>query len=374
MNIDILLVALVTSLATSLIGVFLVLRRLSMMTDAIAHTVLLGIVLMYMVVRDLNSPWLLVGATLSGVLTVWLIELMRRIRLVKEDAAIGMVMTFLFSVAIILISTRLRNVHLHIDTVLLGQLEFVMFERTLIFGRSLPTSLVIMSVVLMLNALFVGLFYKEYKLLSFDRTLSFLLGFSPWLLHYLFMTLISLTAVAAFNAVGAIMVIALMVGPVMTARLLTDRLPILIALTLSVAVMNTLMGYVIAFRFDLNTAASMATMTLGHFLVMFVMSPKHGFMFNMWRTQQQKQRLHILTLITHLAHHQETDEAALECDPKTLHHHFNWSMLKMKWVLTRAQKYGYIQEKNAMMLVTAKGHRFFNDATRMKEATRHEPC
>ncbi len=163
MNIDILLVALVTSLATSLIGVFLVLRRLSMMTDAIAHTVLLGIVLMYLVVRDLNSPWLLVGATLSGVFTVWLIELMRRIRLVKEDAAIGMVMTFLFSVAIILISIRLRNVHLHIDTVLLGQLEFVMFERTFILGRSVPTSLVIMSVVLMLNALFVGLFYKEYS-------------------------------------------------------------------------------------------------------------------------------------------------------------------------------------------------------------------
>ncbi len=365
MNLDILAVALVTAVATSLIGVFLVLRKLSMMTDAIAHTVLLGIVLMFLWVRDLNSPWLVFGATLSGLFTVWLIETLRRVRFVKEDAAIGMVMTMLFSVAILLLSTRLRRTHLHVETVLLGQLEFVMFERTTLpWIGSWPTSLVILSGVLVANVLFLGFFYKEYKVLSFDRTLAHVLGFSPWLLHYLFMTLISLTSVAAFNAVGAILVIAFMVGPVMSARLLTHRLPRLVALTLIVAVFNTLMGYLIAFRWDLNTAASMATMTLLSFLAILIAAPKQGLLSRLWQHHQQTHTIHMLTLITHLKHHEQDDNVAVESNPNTLYEHFNWPQRKTQKLIHRSQKHGYIEQKDAIIRVSPKGWQFYAHATR----------
>lgn len=364
MNLEILAVALVTALATSLMGVFLVLRKLSMMTDAIAHTVLLGIVLMFLLVRDLHSPWLLFGATVSGVFTVWLIETLRRVRFVKEDAAIGIVMTMLFSLAILILSTSLRRTHLHVETVLLGQLEFVMFERiTLPWIGSLPTSLVVLSGVLILNVVFVSLFYKEYKLLSFDRTLAHVLGFSPWVLHYLFMTLVSLTSVAAFNAVGAIMVIAFMVGPVMSARLLTHRMPRLIALTLLMAVFNTIVGYLVAYLWDLNTAASMATMTLFSFLVLLIIAPNHGMVHRLWIHHQQTNTIHLLTLITHLKHHENSAEAAIECDPKTLYEHFNWPQRKTKKLIVKSQKLGYIELKDAMIKVSQEGLHYYRQYT-----------
>ena len=359
MNLDILLVALTTAWATALIGIFLVLRKLSMLTDAIAHTVLLGIVVMFMWVRDLNSPWLLLGASVSGVVTVFMIERVRRIRLVKEDAAIGLVMTFLFSVAIILLSTRLRNVHLHIDTVLLGQLEFVMFERTTLFNVSLPTSFWVMLVVLILNSLFMLVLFKEYKLLSFDQTLAKLLGFTPWLLHYLFMTLISLTAVAAFNAVGAIMVIAFMVGPVMSARLLTHRMKPLIGLSLAVATFNAFIGYLIAFAFDLNTSASMATLTLATFILILLFSPYQGIFKRLRRQAHQRKNLEMLTLMHHINTHHQHGEAALECHVETLHHHFAWPHTKMQKVLASMQKKQYLIEKNAIISLSPRGDEYY---------------
>ncbi len=358
MNIEILLVAILAASATSLIGVFLVLRKLSMMTDALSHTILLGIVLMFMLVRSLTSPWLLVGATLSGIATVFLIETLRRERLIKEDAAIGIVMTFLFSVAVLIISTRLRHVHLHIETVLLGQLEFVIFDRVTFFGVSLPASLVVMTIVLLLNTLFITLFYKEFKLLSFDRTMAHLLGFMPWLLHYLFMTLVSLTAVAAFNAVGAIMVIGFMTGPPASARLLSDRLSNIIFITLIIAIGNALTGYTLAFIYDLNIAASMATITLFTFLIILVVAPQKGLINIVLRAKKSTETVHLLVLLTHIQNHQDTVDAHEELSSKSIYEHFNWSKKSMENLLASAKKLKLIEIKSDIIHITEKGKEF----------------
>ena len=118
---EILLIAIAVSIACAIPGVFLVLRRMSMMADAITHTVFLGIVLAFFVTEDLNSPLLLVGATVVGVGTVWLTEMIHNTGLVNEDASIGIIFPLLFSIAIILVSLYSGNAHLDVDTALLGE-------------------------------------------------------------------------------------------------------------------------------------------------------------------------------------------------------------------------------------------------------------
>ena len=141
-QLEIQLIALVVAVACALPGVFLVLRRMAMMSDAISHAILLGIVIAFFIVEDITSPFLIIGAALTGVLTVTLVELLHRTRLVKEDAAIGLVFPALFSLGVILISRYAGDVHLDVDAVLLGELAFAPFDRLVIAGRDIgPTAL-----------------------------------------------------------------------------------------------------------------------------------------------------------------------------------------------------------------------------------------
>ena len=211
---EILLIAIAVSIACAIPGVFLVLRRMSMMADAITHTVFLGIVLAFFVTEDLNSPLLLVGATIVGVGTVWLTEMIHNTGLVNEDASIGIIFPLLFSIAIILVSLYSGNAHLDVDTALLGEIAFAPFDRWIINGTDLgPVSLWISLGVAVINLVLVMLFYKELQLSTFDPLLAGLFGFMPALIHYVLMTMVSLTVVASFQAVGAILVIGLMIGP-----------------------------------------------------------------------------------------------------------------------------------------------------------------
>ena len=220
---EILLIAIAVSIACAIPGVFLVLRRMSMMADAITHTVFLGIVLAFFVTEDLNSPLLLVGATVVGVGTVWLTEMIHNTGLVNEDASIGIIFPLLFSIAIILVSLYSGNAHLDVDTALLGEIAFAPFDRWIVNGTDLgPVSLWISLGVAVINLVLVMLFYKELQLSTFDPLLAGLFGFMPALIHYVLMTMVSLTVVASFQAVGAILVIGLMIGPAVIAYLWTD--------------------------------------------------------------------------------------------------------------------------------------------------------
>ena len=118
------LVLVVVAVACALPGAFLVLRRMALVSDAISHVLLLGIVLAYFATRDVESPWLLTGAAATGVLTVALVELLHRTRLVKADAAVGLVFPAMFALGVLLASIFLRNTHLDVDAVLLGQPEY----------------------------------------------------------------------------------------------------------------------------------------------------------------------------------------------------------------------------------------------------------
>ena len=178
-QLEITITALIVSSACALLGVFLVLRKMAMMTDSIAHTILLGIVMAFFITESLTSPFLIIGAAAIGLLTVYLTELLQRTKLMAEDSAIGIVFPFLFSIAIILITRYAGNVHLDVDAVLLGELAFVPFDRFIVFGRDMGArAIYIMGTILLIDLLYVTLFYKELKLVTFDSALASVLGFS----------------------------------------------------------------------------------------------------------------------------------------------------------------------------------------------------
>lgn len=290
MILDIYLTAIVVAIACALPGVFLVVRGTTMLSDAITHSVLLGIVLAFFITPDLNSPFLLIGATLIGLVVVWLIESLQQTKLMSNDAAIGVVFPLFFSLGIILISRYAYNIHLDTDSVLMGELAFVPFRRAVVFGQDIgPSALWRMIVILILNAAFITLFYKELKVSTFDPAFARSLGFSPVLIHYGLMGLVSLTAVGAYDSVGSILVVAFMAGPALTGFLLTNRLSRMILIAIIVAIFNSALGVSLAFQIDVSIAGMIATVTGVTAFLAFLFSPVKGLVYQRRQHTKQKQ-------------------------------------------------------------------------------------
>jgi manganese/zinc/iron transport system permease protein len=355
-QIEIQLVALVVAVACALPGVFLVLRRMAMMSDAISHTVLLGIVVAFFIVEDLSSPFLIFGAALTGVLTVTLVELLHRTRLVKEDAAIGLVFPALFSLAVILISRYAGAVHLDVDAVLLGELAFAPFDRLVIGGRDIgPTALYVMGGILLLNVLFIILFYKELKLATFDAGLAAALGFAPGLIHYSLMAVVSITAVGAFDAVGSILVVALMIAPPVTAYLLTDSLPRMIGLSALIGAIGAIAGFWLANALDASIAGSMATMLGILFALAYLFAPQRGLVALASRRHSQRWTFAQTALTIHLLNHQGAENEASECSIEHLEEHLRWNSEFAQRVVRQSQRAGFVERQNGLLLLTDNG-------------------
>lgn len=268
--IEVLLVLLLTALSTALLGVFLVLRGQAMTTDAISHTILLGIVIAFFITNDLRSPLLIIGATLVGLITVYLIEVIGQSKLVSKDAATGLVFTSLFALAVILVSKYLDNIHLDLDIVLMGQVLFAPLNRIEILGIDLPYALWQLAIVLLINVTFVALFYKELKLSSFDPVYSIVSGFSTSIIYYSLMSLVSVTAVTAFDAVGTILVISFFTAPAATAFLLSKKLSTMIWISLMYAAINSLIGGTFGYLTDTSISGSVAVISMISFFLVFL--------------------------------------------------------------------------------------------------------
>jgi manganese/zinc/iron transport system permease protein len=335
-QIEIILIASAVAASCSLIGVFLVLRRMSLMSDAISHSILFGIVIMFFFVESTASLPMIFAATLTGVLTVTLVEALFRTGLVKEDAAIGLVFPALFSIGVILISRYAANVHLDTDAVLLGELAFAPFDRLVLGGADLgPKALWLAGGVGLVNLLFIIFFYKELKLATFDAGLAAALGFSPVAIHYALMTLVSVTAVSSFEAVGSVLVVALMITPPAAAYLLTDRLPVMLGLSMALAVIAAVSGYFLARFLDASIAGSMATMMGVVFTLVLFFAPARGLIARWALRRRQRWQFAGEMLLVHLSHHEGTPEEADECSLEHLGRHMKWSRVFGERVVVR---------------------------------------
>lgn len=253
------LLAVVTALACALPGVFVVLRKNSMLVDAISHAVLPGIVLGYMFTHDFDSPLLIAGAALAGLAVVLGSEWLGRTGLFTGDAPQGLIFPALFSVGVILITLNFANVHLDTHAVLVGDLNLAAFRQLSVGGVPLgPSYLYVMLAVLLVNIVVIAAFYPKLKLTTFDAQYAASLGIRTGALSTALMLIVSVTVTAAFNAAGAILVVALVVVPPATAYLLSRRLHVMIGWTLLIAATGAVAGFWIAYWLGAATSAAMA--------------------------------------------------------------------------------------------------------------------
>lgn len=355
-QVEIQLIASIVAIACALPGVFLVLRRMAMMSDAISHTVLLGIVIAFFITRSITSPLLLIGAALMGVITVSLVELLNRTRLVREDAAIGLVFPAIFSIAVLLISRFAGDVHLDTDAVLLGELAFAPFNRLRLLGLDIgPEALYVSGGILLLNIIFIVLLYKELKIATFDPALAAALGFAPAIIHYALMTLVSLTAVGAFDAVGSVLVVAFMIAPPAAAYLLTDRLSRMLVYSALIGTFSAISGYWLAHWLDASIAGSMATMTGVSFLTVYLLAPERGLIAQARRRRGQRIEFALTMLTMHIAHHTATNEAERENQVVRLNEHLKWSPKFAMEIVGIAERNGLIRQQEGLLMLTESG-------------------
>ncbi len=441
------------AISGAVLGSFLLLRGMALTSDAISHTVLLGIVVAFLVMvhvfdqePDLSSPWLIIGAALAGVGTVVLTEIIQRSGLVKQDAALGLAFPFLFAIAVILVTRYADNVHLDTDAVLVGEIgvawantnshclencetiiitpdselaevsrqctncrelgisprdEGAIFREacsncgtytpaqawqarlidvrpTLVFW---PKSITVMLLLMLLTVGFVGLFYKELKLSTFDSALAAALGFRPALLHYMLMILVSLVAVGAFDAVGSILVVAFFIIPPATAYLLTDRLAGMLILSPFIGTLGVYWGYGLSRgdflglfnvsailrwlnqTFELGLAedwnssisASMVLMMFFLFALAWVFSPKYGLIGTLVRRVNRRRQFNDQVVLGHIANHADTEREQAELNIHTLHEHMHWSERKMRRVIGRLRLRQFIITKQEIVRLTPRG-------------------
>jgi manganese/zinc/iron transport system permease protein len=272
----IIVIAILSSVSAAILGNFLVLRRMSLLGDAISHAVLPGLAIAFFISGSRTSWMMLVGAVASGILTALLTHWLQRQGQVDEGASMGVVFTTLFALGLVMIVQAADRVDLDPGCVLYGSIELTPLDTLNVSGWQIPRVAITLSIVLLINILFVIVFYKELKLSSFDAVLATTSGFNASFLHYLLMTLVAVTTVACFESVGNILVVAMFIVPASTALLLSERLGRVIVLSTIVAALSAILGHVGAivvpgfFGYRSTTTASMMAVASG--LIFFMVS------------------------------------------------------------------------------------------------------
>lgn len=283
-------IAIFTAIACALSGALLVVKREAMVSEGLSHAVLPGIILAFVVLRDRTSPLLIVTAAAMGLAMVMLVEALRRTRLVDGDASLGVVFSAMFSGGILLANIELNNTHFHAHCIIDGNLALAPLD-TLSIGAVEwgPKAFYVMLGVTILLLAFILVAYKELKLMLFDPALAANFRLRPGLLHTVWLGLVSIAAVAAFEAAGSILVVALMIAPPAAAQLLTNRLEWLLPLSCLLGIASAMIGYQWGLWLDVSPTGPMATASGLLFLAVFLLAPRQG-MLSRWRRHRRQQR------------------------------------------------------------------------------------
>lgn len=355
-QLEIQLIVVLTAVACALPGSLLVLRRSAMLTDAISHAVLPGLVGGFLVAGRLDSPLLLLFAVLAGMLTAALVEILRRHAKFREDAAIGLVFPALFSLGVIGVVRFAGDLHLDLDAVLMGDVTMAPFDRVLVDGRDWgPRGLWVAAVALLGVGTVLAALWKELKLATFDPALADLLGFRPAFLQHLLAAVVSATVVAALDVVGAVLVVALFVAPASAAWLLTDRLPTMLVLAALLGAGSALAGFWSATALDVSIAGMIAT-ACGLVMALAVgFAPDRGLVAVARRRRAQALRFAFRLLLVHLYQHEHAADADRECRRGGLHRHLQWPQSRTTDVLRRAVEAGLVIQAGDMVHLTPRG-------------------
>jgi manganese/zinc/iron transport system permease protein len=341
--------------AGSLVGTFLVLRGSAMLSDAISHSIVFGIAVVWLVTGLVSGPLQIAGAAAAGLLTVALTEALARTRLVKDDAAIGLVFPALFAAGVLIVNVYGRDVHIDEHTVLLGEIAFVWLDTVPVAGVEVPRALLAVGSMAAINLAFVLAFFKELKLATFDPALASALGFAPGVLFYALLALTSATAVAAFDAVGAILFIAFVIVPPAAAALLSDRLGAVLAIGPAIAAASAVSGYFLAVAWDVSIGGAMASMTGAFFALAFLFAPRHGLLAREAARRRERLDIDCRSLTAHLYNHEDEPDAAAEASLEALRTQLLWDRDRAQAVTVRALDRGFVERAGGVLRLTPKG-------------------
>ncbi|WP_019484269.1 metal ABC transporter permease [Arthrobacter sp. TB 23] len=262
-----------TATACGLLGPFMVLRRTVLMADAVSHAVMPGIVLIYVLFHTRAPLPVIIGAAVFAVLCVLGVEALRSSGLVKADAAIALIFPALFSIGVLGINHYASDIHLDLDSTIYGEVAFVPFRTIEVFGVELPQAMLVIGIMALLNAVRFTVFWKPIKVSTFDPGFARTIGIRPQLVSQLLLVAVAVTAVTAFEAVGAILVITLLIVPAATAYLLTDRIWLMITVTVAIGWTSAIAGYQGAAALDASIAGAMGVIATACFTLALVASP-----------------------------------------------------------------------------------------------------
>lgn len=344
-------IAVLTAVVCSLCGVFLVVKHESMIAEALSHAVLPGILVAFLIFQDRTSPWLIISAGLSGLLMVWVVQTIRKTGLVDGDAALGIVFSALFSVGIICANLGLNKVHFDSHCIIDGNLAMAALRPFTIGGTEIaPYAFVSMATVLALLVGFIAIFYKELKLMMFDAALSQTFGFRPAMLHLIWLALVSITTVSAFEIAGSILVVALMIAPPATAFLLTRRLGVMLTISSIIGVISSVIGLYLGLWLDIAPTGPIASVAGMIFLLTVLLAPKQGVVAKLRRRGSQRAFLFQQLLLTRL---DSADKNWVENE--TLAGAVAWTDQQFKKALSVCRNQDWIDESSLGISITDKG-------------------
>lgn len=280
----IIVTGILASTSCALLGTFLVLRRMSLLGDALSHAVLPGIVIAFFFSESRAILPMFLGASAFGLITTVLVENLHRRWHVPEDASIGIVFTALFAFGVILVSGYAGHVDLDQECVLYGEIAYTPFDLLEIDGgySAIPRPVWILGGAFLLNLLFVGLFYKELVIASFDPAMAVSVGINATLVHYMLMGAVSVTTVASFESVGAILIVAMLIVPGAAAYLWSDRLPRVLGLAVVFGVIAAVLGYFLAGVWNSSIAGAMVVVLGFEFALSVLLAPRQGLLGKAW--------------------------------------------------------------------------------------------
>ena len=255
------LTAIFTAISCAVLGAFLVLRKMTMVGDAISHAVLPGIAIAYLLSQSRASLPMFLGAALVGVFATVIIEILSKKWKVQSDASIGMTFTTLFALGVVLITYWSDKVDLDQECVLYGEIAFVPFNTWTLADQSMgPIALWSSGILLFAVLIYTFAGYKGLLMSSFNEDYAAVLGIGVGAWNLSLMSMVSVATVISFESVGAILVVALLVAPAATAYLISQKLKPMILLAALFGLSGSLLGYMMSARFDTSIAGGIATM------------------------------------------------------------------------------------------------------------------
>jgi manganese/zinc/iron transport system permease protein len=311
------------AIASSLLGCLLMLRRMSLIGDAISHSVLPGIAAAILIFQTKSNSWVFFAAALAGLFAVWLSSAIKKWGGVEESAAIGIVFTSLFSIGLVMVFRSDSFLDLDPACILFGSLETSILAISKTWLGPIPEVVVSLAMVCALNCLAIIALFKEWRITTFDPEFANTQGISDSIFHYLLAALVSVTCIAAFEAVGTVLVIAMLIVPAATAYLLSRNLQVILVLAVVISVLFALFGHLSAIGlpklFGLKSVSSSAMMAVmgGLFLSLAILfSPQQGLFAQWLRTRKISAQIlqdDLLALLYRAAERNKAESSTAPC-------------------------------------------------------------